>query len=182
MTGASGCGVSTLGARLATLSGAVHLDTDGFFWQPTEPPFTRRRPVAERITLIRAAFGTSGWILSGSLTGWGDELAAEAELVVFLEVPTEMRMERLRERERGRYGDRIDPGGDLHATHLDFMAWAADYDTGLTAGRNRARHLAWLEGLDVPHIALDGQRPTDDLAEAVLAAVVRGRNAGATAR
>ena len=149
ITGASGCGVSTLGAALAARLGCAHLDTDDFYWRPTDPPYRESRPIAERLALIAAALddaATAGWVLSGSLDGWGDPLIPRFGRVVFLTAPTELRLERLAERERRRYGAAIEPGGPLHAHHLDFMAFAAAYDTGAftstLTGRHRARHEA----------------------------------------
>ena len=44
------------------------------------------------------------WVLSGSLSGWGDPLVPKFDLVVFLFVPNEVQMQRLRAREIQRYG------------------------------------------------------------------------------
>ena len=38
ITGAPGCGVTTLGAALAARLDAVPIDTDDHFWVPTDPP------------------------------------------------------------------------------------------------------------------------------------------------
>ena len=173
ITGASGAGVSTLGRDLAFRLGLPWLDTDDFYWAPTDPPFTTKRPVEERIASMRASFGKGGWIVSGSMEPWGDPVVAEAGLVVFVDTPTEIRLDRLRRRERTRYGARIDPGGDMHANHVAFIAWAAGYDDGTFEGRNRPRHMAWLARLSIPVIRLDGRRPTADLATEVMAALGR---------
>jgi adenylate kinase family enzyme len=175
VTGASGCGVSTLGAALARRLGCAQLDTDVFYWQPTDPPYRESRPVAKRLALIEAAMdaAAAGWVLTGSLDGWGDPLIPRFGLVVFLTAPTELRLQRLAERERRRYGAAIEPGGALHAHHLDFMAYAASYDTGVftstLTGRHLTRHEAWLGGLPCPVLRLDGAQPTEALMDAILA-------------
>jgi hypothetical protein len=117
-----------------------------------------------------------GWVLSGSLDGWGDPLIPRFEQVICVSAPTELRLERLARRERERYGAAaIGPGGALHAQHLDFMAFAAAYDTGeftsSLIGRHRARHDAWLSELPCPLLRLDGALPTETLVRAVLASV-----------
>ena len=175
ITGASGSGVSTLGAALAHRLGAEHLDTDAFYWRRTDPPFTRSRPIQERLAMLEAAFGAAadGWVLSGSLDGWGDPLIPEFQRVIFLVAPTELRLARLAARERQRYGAAIDEGGEAHAHHLDFLAYAAAYDTGQFAGpmtgRYRARHEVWLARLSCPVVRLDGAIAAEALVEAVLA-------------
>ncbi|HLK23689.1 MAG TPA: hypothetical protein VKT30_03430 [Caulobacteraceae bacterium] len=174
VTGASGCGVSTLGAALATRLGAAHLDTDAFYWRPSDPPYQHSRPVPERLSLIEQAMTapTSGWALSGSLCGWGDPLIPRFERVIFLSTTTEVRLARLQARERARYGDAIAPGGPLEQQHNDFMAFAIGYETGVftgsLTGRHRALHEAWLAGLPCPVVRLDAALPTAALVEAVV--------------
>ncbi len=127
IVGASSSGTTTLGMALAARLGAAHLDTDSFFWEATDPLFTAKRPEAERVALMEAALaGAEAWVISGSLIGWGDVFVPRFDLVVFLHVPHEVRMARLMARERERYGAAIEPGGAMHAAHLEFLAWAHD--------------------------------------------------------
>jgi adenylate kinase family enzyme len=69
ITGASCAGVTTLGRTLASLLSLRHLDVDDFYWLPTNPPFTTKRPPDERVALIQQCFGDDGWILTGSCMG-----------------------------------------------------------------------------------------------------------------
>ena len=50
--GASGSGTSTLARGLANAFDSQAFDTDDFYWKPTDPPFTLKRPVADRIALM----------------------------------------------------------------------------------------------------------------------------------
>ena len=69
---------------------------------PTDPPFRQVRPRDERLARLESALEQSpAWVLPGSRCGWG-------ELVVFLLVPTPVRLARLRAREQQRYG--AEPG------------------------------------------------------------------------
>jgi adenylate kinase family enzyme len=149
IVGASGSGTTTLASAIATRYGHRHLDTDDFYWMPTNPPFRVTRPPEERLALLRRALLEPGaWVLSGSLCGWGDPLIPRFELVVFLAVPTEVRLARLRAREIERYGARaIAPGGELHEPHLEFLEWAGRYDSGGLEMRSRVFHEAWLATL-----------------------------------
>ena len=102
--GASGSGATTFGQAVAGALSIPHHDTDDYFWLPTEPPFTDKRPVDDRLRLMAEMFVPRvDWVLSGSLTGWGDPLIPLFDLVVFLRVPREVRLERLRRREARRY-------------------------------------------------------------------------------
>jgi len=149
VVGASGAGTTTLGRALATRLGCPHLDTDDFFWLPSEPPFQHIRERGARQALLGAALARHpGWVLSGSLCGWGDVFIPLFELVVFLWVAPEIRLARLRERERAWYGTAIAPDGPRHETYERFMAWAAGYDEGLgVPERCRRLHEQWLAAL-----------------------------------
>ncbi len=103
-------------------------------------------------------------MLSGSLCGWGDPLIPEFDLVVFLAVPTEVRLARLRAREAARYGpEAIAPDGARHAAHVAFLDWAGRYDTGDVEMRSRALHEAWIATLPGPVLRLEGVRPVAEL-------------------
>jgi adenylate kinase family enzyme len=158
IVGASGSGTSSLAAELAGRYGHRHLDTDDFYWRRTDPPFREKRPPEERLASLRMTFQEAKrWVLSGSLCGWGDPLIPEFEVVVFLLVPTPVRLARLRAREIERYGRQaIAPGGALHEAHVEFLEWAGRYDTGDPEMRSRAMHEAWLAALPCSVVRLEG--------------------------
>ena len=171
IVGASGSGTTTLGVALAAATGAAHLDTDNFFWMPTDPPFTTRRPVDERLQLLTAGLDRhAAWVLTGSLLDWGNVFIPRFTLVVFLCLPPDIRIERLRQRERQRYGNAIDPGGRMHASHSEFIAWAKRYDDPAFEGRSLARHRAWLELLPCPVVEILGTPSVEESVARVLAA------------
>lgn len=158
ITGASGAGVSTLGAALAASRNAAHLDTDNFYWLKTDPPFTTKRPAADRLALLHEAFDQSpnNWILSGSITSWGNALIPLFDLVIFVITPTPVRIERIKAREHERYGDAIAPGGKMYEQSQAFIAWASHYDEPDFTSRSRAGHEEWLKLPRCPVLRLDG--------------------------
>ncbi len=171
IVGASGSGTTTLAVALADRIGAPHLDTDSFFWLPTDPPFRDKRLVEERLALMRAAFAESGgrWVLSGSLLTWGIGFASDFDLVVFLYVPPEVRMARTLARERERYGDKILPGGEMHESHLAFLDWSRSYDLPEGPGRSLTNHKAWLATLTCPVLEVAVAQSARETLETVLA-------------
>ena len=162
--GASGSGTTSLAAAIAARHGHCYLDTDDFYWLPTDPPYRATRPREPRLALLRDALAASPrWVLSGSLCGWGDPLIPEFELVVFLVVASATRLARLRAREIARYGlDAIVPGGARHQASVEFLDWCAGYDAGGLATRSRALHEAWLAALPGPVLRLEGDRSVDE--------------------
>lgn len=169
ISGGSGAGVSTLGAALAGKLNLPHIDVDDHYWYPTTPPFQLAREPEERLRLLRLALADGPWVLSGSLESWGAEIIQQADLVVFVDTPTAVRIKRLQARESLRFGQRLLPGGDMHVTHQKFLAWAESYEAGTQSGRSRLRHERWLKQLSRPLVRLDGTKPVEDLATSVLA-------------
>ncbi len=174
LVGASGSGTTTLGRALAQHLRCPHFDTDDYFWLPTEPKFERIRDRAVRQALLGNDLEHHpAWVLSGSLCGWGDLFIPQFDLVVFCAVPTDVRIARLRERERERYGDAaIAPGGRLRAKYEAFIAWAATYDDGPAVERSRAMHEAWLATLPCPVLRLEDADDVDTRVKRILARIV----------
>jgi len=182
--GASGSGTTSLAAAIAGKHGHRHLDTDDFFWVPTDPPYREKRPREQRLELLRQALQDSAsWVLSGSLCGWGDALIPEFDLVVFLVVPTPIRLVRLRAREVARYGHQaIDAGGKLHKAYVEFLEWASGYDTGGPDMRSRALHEAWLAVIPGAVLRLEGDRSVGEQLAQIEASIGRGLLTSACSR
>ncbi len=149
--GASGSGTTTIAQGICRKINYLHFDSDNYFWLPTTAPFTVERDRQECMDLMKKDLqGHTQWILSGSITGWGEILLPLFDLVVFVYVPQDIRIERLKRREIERYGDRVLFGGDRYKESLDFIEWAAAYDVGTRNGRNLSKHEAWLEKITCP--------------------------------
>ncbi len=157
--GASGSGTTTLGKSLSEAYDIVHFDSDDFYWMKSDPPYQKVVPREERQVGLRTELSKSrNWVLSGSLCGWGDFAIPYFTLVVFLYIPKEVRMERLRRREIERYGlEILDSNHPMHQTHLDFMAWADRYDNGGPDMRSRIRHEEWMKELPVEVLRIEGE-------------------------
>uniref|UniRef100_UPI00405695BB AAA family ATPase n=1 Tax=Acetatifactor sp. TaxID=1872090 RepID=UPI00405695BB len=159
--GASGSGTSTLGRKICEELGYTFMDTDDYFWMPTNPPYTIKREVTERLILMKEDIQKAdNVVISGSLVDWGDELISYFTLVIRLHTDTEIRIERLRKREYENFGSRIEPGGDMYTNHLEFLDWAASYDTAGLDSRSKAKHDEWEKLLLCEQILLNG---ADDL-------------------
>lgn len=165
VTGAAGSGTSTLAAAVAALVDGRAIEADDLYWLPTSPPYRDRRPADARRALAREALAAPGpLVMAGSVMGWGAEIEDAFDLVVFLHVPTALRLERLHEREMQRFG-RVDPA---------FLQWAADYDTGTTEGRDLSSHLAWLEARTARRVTLVGRFSVDEAVGKVARALAPG--------
>lgn len=119
-----------------------------------------------------------GWALSGSLCGWGDFVIPMFDLAVFLWVPRELRMDRLRLREMDRYGAQIaNPSDARYDAHIQFLEWAGAYDKGGLDMRSRSRHEQWMKSLPCPLIRIEGAHTIDESLKSVLDVLPSTRDA-----
>lgn len=164
--GASGSGTTTLGQALNATLGWPYFDTDDYFWLPTKPPYTERRLPSERNSqLVTDLASYQNAMVGGSIGGWGDEWFAAFNLVVFLWLAPALRLERLREREKVRYGT----DNPMQAARTAaFLTWAAGYDDNSTGGtRTSANHAAWLTCFTCPVLELRGDFTVAQRLEAI---------------
>jgi len=162
VTGAAGSGTSTLAAAVARRLGGSPIEADYFYWLPSTPPYRERRPADERRALALEALSAPGpLVVAGSVMRWGAEVEDAFDLIVFLRVPTALRLARLREREMRRFG-RVNEA---------FLQWAADYDTGTTEGRDLSTHLAWLGARTAPRVTVEGPFSVEEAMAQVLGAL-----------
>ncbi len=178
IVGASGAGTTCLGCALARELGCAYIDTDSIFWEPTFPPFQKFRPEEERTRMIVEIVQTHPvCVISGNFSGWGDPVIPLLDLIVFLYVPTEERLKRLKQREALHFGEQaLAPGGYLHQNYTEFMEWAAGYDTGGEDMRSLQKHEKWLANLSCPLLRLEGIRTVQDQLDEILRAIGRSQN------
>lgn len=162
--GASGSGTTTLGAALARELNIFQVDVDDYYWKRTDPPYVQKNPPGQRIEAIRQALaGRQDWIISGSLVNWGQSLVDDCTLAVFVYLEPAQRMARLLQREQQRHGERIRPGGAMYEAHLEFIEWAASYETAKAPVRSLDMHEAWTGTLSCPVLRLDATHAVDSL-------------------
>ena len=144
--GATGSGTSSIGKAVCAQIGYEHFDSDNYLWLPTEEPYTVTRSSEEYISLMgKDLTNNEKWILSGHVSfGLGDVYLPLYELVVFVYVPADVRIERIKKREYERYGNAALPGGNRYENTCKLLEYATGYDTVTTRGRNLHTHEKWL--------------------------------------
>lgn len=162
--GASGAGVTTLGQALSGKLNIPYFDSDQYFWEQSDPPFTIRRNPPERNALLRNDLDLQDhWIMGGSVIHWGEDALPPFDLIVFLWLPPAIRMDRLLRREHERYGDIIHTDPQRKEQTKAFLEWAADYDndTGI-ATRTLHAHEQWLKQQTAPILELRGDMTVNE--------------------
>ena len=174
--GASGSGVTTLGKALSEKLNIEYFDSDDFFWLPTPIPFTERQNPETRNSIISNKLHTArNWIFGGSIIHWGENIFPAFDLIIFLYLPPDVRLARLRKREHERYGEEIITHPERAKKFMGFMDWAKDYDhhTGI-ANRTLKAHLEWLSEMNTPLIEISGNYELPQKMETILNTIKQG--------
>ncbi|WP_430409581.1 AAA family ATPase [Kordia sp.] len=154
--GASGSGTTTLGKELAKVTSFQHLDVDDYYWKPTNPPFQEKITMAARAKNLQADFEKhENVIVSGSLVSWGSYWQTAFDLVVFVTLDKEIRLQRLQQREIERYGDKLQTDPIIQERSQAFLAWATRYDDFKFTGRSIKIHRDWLASLSCDIVEID---------------------------
>lgn len=161
ITGAAGSGTSTLAEAVSDATQSQFLEADEYLWYQSNPPYQHKRDEFERTAgLLKDLRARQHSVVAGSLVGWGQELEDAFDLVVFLYLPSEIRIARLKKREERLFGK----------ANPEFLAWAAQYETGTAGGRSLERHRQWLKLRKCPVIYLEGDLSTEVQLQRVFAA------------
>jgi adenylate kinase family enzyme len=149
IVGAAGSGTSTLGKALSLRLGCQHFEADDFLWLSTNPPYQKMRSYEDKNKMAyESLISHDSFVISGSVSSWEPRVVDLLNCVVYLDVPTDVRLSRLIERETRRFG-KIDKR---------FYEWAKQYDEGRLPGRSRIKHESWLSRLRCKVIKLVGDR------------------------
>lgn len=88
----------------------------------------------------------------------GDELIPLFTLAIRLEAETEIRIERIKNREKEKFGSQIEIGGIRYFDHLKFIEWASAYENGGSEMRSKRKHDEWQKLLKCKLLFLDGNQ------------------------
>ncbi|WP_298903546.1 AAA family ATPase [uncultured Psychroserpens sp.] len=156
--GASGSGTTTLGNEIERQIAFKHLDVDHYYWKNTEPPFQEKIPLDERNQNLKADFKTfENVVVSGSMVSWGIEWQTAFDIVVFITLDNEKRMERLKNREAERYGKRLITNKSIKQNSEAFLEWANQYENPNFEGRSLKIHNNWIKQLNCKIMRIDGE-------------------------
>ena len=159
--GANGSGKSTLGRELARLLNYAHFDKEDYFFHETKMPFTIARSHKERKEMLLSDIEKQGsFVLSGDVYNWGEQFKPLIDLMVHLEAPTEIRIERIERRQQKRFGDRIKMGGDMYEQQLKFVEFATNRSI------DKIKERAFL--YPCSKLFIDGTKPLNEITDEIL--------------
>ena len=156
--GLNGSGKTTLASALAKELKLKHMDIEQYYFTSTDNPYASSRTRAEVEQLLLEDIKQNPRFAFSAVNGnMIPEINANYDLVVYLNVPLDMRMKRIRQRAIDKFGDRVLPGGDMYEQEEKFFAYAEK--------RTPEKIDNWLETLSCRVIRLDGTKPIQENVE-----------------
>ena len=155
-------GTTTLGKALATDT-MPYFDVDDYRWEKTAIPFTTKFPNHVRQQNMLADIAPfESLIIGGELINWGDFIKDVFDLVVFVYVPQEIRIERIKKREYERYGDKMYNDILIKEKIAKFIKWIKKYEDDIFDGSSKRKHLNWLKTIQCPILKIEGNTNNEE--------------------
>ena len=155
--GMNGSSKSTLGRALAEHLGWRFIDNEDLYFPKTDPnhPYAVERTQAEVERLLLEEVRRDDHFVFAAVRGnYGEAVLPYYKAAVLVEVPRDIRLQRVRGRSYRKFGARMMPGGDLYESEKRF------YD--LIAARPEDYATRWLETMEIPLFRVDGTRPVGE--------------------
>ena len=155
--GMNGSGKSTLGRALAEYLSWRFIDNEDLYFPKTDPnhPYAVEHTQAEVERLLLEEVRRDDHFVFAAVRGnYGEAVLPYYKAAVLVEVPRDIRLQRVRERSYRKFGARMMPGGDLYESEKRF------YD--LIAARPENYATRWLETMEIPLLRVDGTKPVGE--------------------
>lgn len=151
--GCNGSGKSTLGKELAKKLNYKFIDIEDMYFPLSDTDYTydsvRSRDEVESI-LIDEVKKYDNFVLAAVKGNYGKELTKLYKYAVFIKVPKEIRLNRIKNRSFQKFGNRILPGGDLYERENHFF--------NMAASRTQQDVEEWLKSINCPVICVNGEK------------------------
>ena len=150
IVGGNGSGKTTLGKYLSDLIGYKHMDVEDYYFLDSNIPYAKARTKEEVQDLILADIETyHRFIVSSVNADMGPRINALYEYIVYIDVPLDTRLERIRKRAFSKFGNRVLTGGDMYEQEEKFFRFVAN--------RTMEKTDTWIQSMSCPVIYIDGR-------------------------
>lgn len=162
LIGLNGSGKSTVCRELADRLNYKRMDVEDYYFTGSEIPYasSRTKDEVERL-MLEEIHRYGSYVMASVKCNWSEQLLATCKLAVVLSAPREVRMERIRQREIERFGDRVLEDGDMYESQMRFRDFAMS--------RSEDEVNKYLHLLSCPVIEIDSTKPvkaiTDEICE-----------------
>lgn len=154
--GLNGSGKSTLGKFLSDKLNFYFIDNEDLYFPKTDPnyiyAFQRTREEVEKL-LFNEIEAHENFVFTSVKGDYGEAIYPLFKYAVLLEVPKDIRLQRVKNRSFQKFGDRMLPGGDLYEQEENFFDFV----------RSRAENTVeeWIKTVSCPVIRVDGTKPVE---------------------
>lgn len=155
--GLNGTGKSTLGKALAEKLHFYFIDIENLYFPKTDPQYIYAAPrtredVAE--LLIYEMRAHENFILASVKGDYGEDIYSFFRCVILLDVPKDIRLQRVKERSFQKFGNRMLSGGDLYEQEEKFFRFVEFRDENTVE--------EWVKSLKCPVIRINGTKPIEE--------------------
>ena len=148
--GLNGSGKTTLGKTLSQKANFYHFDTEDFYFDKSNSnPYSASRTRDQVEAMLFEEIQKHPQFIFTAVNGdFGKRISSAYKLVVYLAVPLDERMRRVKQRALDKFGDRVLEGGDMYEQEQKFFEFCAK--------RSDEKIIQWLDTLSCPVLRLDG--------------------------
>lgn len=163
LCGGNGAGKSTLGKELAKRLNIRFMDIEQYYfpYSNTDYAYGCSRTQEEVTALLLDDMKhTDDFVLAAVKADYSPAISRMFTHAVYIDVPKEVRMNRIRQRSFQKFGERMQPGGDLFEREQCFF--------DLVQNRTDEPILKWMDSMGIPVIRIDGLRSVEENLERVM--------------
>jgi adenylate kinase family enzyme len=158
--GLNGSGKTTLAEALAKELNFKHMDVENYYFTFVDNPYSSSKTREEVEQLVLEDIKQNPCFVFSAVNGnMTEEINGYYSIVIYLEVPLEIRMRRIRQRAIDKFGNRVLIGGDMYEQEEKFFAYAEK--------RTPDKIENWLKTIPCKVIRLDGTKPILESIEAI---------------
>lgn len=149
LVGLNGSGKSTLAKYAGKKLGFDVLEVEDY-WFEKQHDYQNPRTSSETSQLMMDAIAqsTNGFIIGGNISSLSKELVSNLSLIVYVDVEKELRIKRVIQREKDRYG-LLEKGTSLYNERQDFLTFVQS--------RTPNAIFSWMEKTNIPLLKIDGK-------------------------
>lgn len=153
--GLNGSGKTTLARALAEVLNYKHMDIEDYVFEQSDLPYSMmRQKIDYTIDIYDDINKHKNYVLSILKGDLGEAITATYSLLIYLEVPLGIRLERVKKRMIDQHGSRVLPGGDMYESELNFLQAVKAKSSDMLE--------AWMSTLSCPKLRLDGRRSIEE--------------------
>ncbi len=167
--GLNGVGKSTLGKALAEKLNFYFIDNEDLYFPKTDSHYLyaspRTREEVERL-LFSEIKAHEDFVFASVKGDYGKTVLSLFQYAILIEVPREIRIERVQSRSFQKFGNRMLSGGDLYEQEERFFEFV----------KSRAENTVeeWIQSLNCPVIRIDGTKPVEENVNLIMIQLNKG--------